>query len=74
MATKGKNLSKEQSVPLNNPKKLKIGVVIPCYRVSENINKVLKKIPKFIDNIYIIDDNCPEKSYLKVKKKKIITL
>ena len=47
-------------------KNKKIAVVIPCYKVSKFINKVISKLPKFIDNIYVIDDACPDKSVKKI--------
>jgi dolichol-phosphate mannosyltransferase len=40
----------------------KISVVIPCYRSSTTIEKVIQSIPDFVDNIILIDDKCPEKS------------
>ena len=40
----------------------KIALVIPCYKVSKIINNVVQKVPKFVDNIYLIDDKCPENS------------
>lgn len=51
----------------------KIGLVIPCYKVSKSINSVIKNIPNFVDNIYLVDDRCPENSIknLKIKSKKI---
>ena len=54
-------------------KKNKIAVVIPCYRVSNNINKVISTLPKFIDKIYLVDDACPENSVknIKFKSKKL---
>ena len=54
-------------------KNKKIAVVIPCYKVSKFINKVISKLPKFIDNIYVIDDACPDKSVKKIysRSKKI---
>ena len=57
-------------------KKNKIAVVIPCYRVSNNINKVISTLPKFIDKIYLVDDACPENSVknIKFKSKKIIKI
>ena len=57
-------------------KKNKIAVVIPCYMVSNNIDKVISKLPKFIDKIYLVDDACPENSVknLKFKSKKIIKI
>ena len=50
-------------------KKRKIAVVIPCYKVSKIINKVINKIPKFVDKVYVIDDACPENSVKKIKSK-----
>lgn len=54
-------------------KSKKIGIVIPCYKVSKSINNVIKNIPNFVDNIYLVDDKCPENSLknLKNKSKKI---
>lgn len=46
----------------------KISVIIPCYKGSKTIISVIKKIPKFVEKIYIVDDKCPEKTGLKVKK------
>jgi len=39
-----------------------IAVVIPCYKVKDQILKVLSEIGKEVSFIYIIDDACPEKS------------
>ena len=41
-------------------KNLKIAVVIPCYKVSGHILDVIDGIGHEIDNIYVIDDCCPE--------------
>ena len=41
---------------------LKIGVVIPCFKVKEHILQVIELIPCFIDHIYIVDDCCPQGS------------
>ena len=51
----------------------KIALVIPCYKVSKIINNVVQKVPKFVDNIYLIDDKCPENSVknIKLKSKRI---
>lgn len=51
----------------------KIGLVIPCFKVKSTINNVIKSIPNFVDNIYTVSDNCPEKSVelIKSKSKKI---
>tara|TARA_B100001093_G_C26633180_1_gene929805 strand:- start:51 stop:758 length:708 start_codon:yes stop_codon:yes gene_type:complete len=54
-------------------KNKKIAVVIPCYKVSAFINKVISTLPNFIDKIYVVDDACPEKSLHEIhsKSKKI---
>jgi dolichol-phosphate mannosyltransferase len=57
----------------------KIAVVIPCFNVKKHVINVLKKIPKNISKIYVIDDKCPEetgefvKLNIKDKRLKIIT-
>ncbi|WP_163832126.1 glycosyltransferase family 2 protein [Spartinivicinus ruber] len=38
----------------------KIAVVIPAFRASKTINKVIKSIPDYVDKIYIVDDGCPD--------------
>ncbi|MDA8858560.1 glycosyltransferase family 2 protein [Candidatus Pelagibacter sp.] len=57
-------------------KKKKIALVIPCYKVSNLINQVIKSIPSFVDKIYVIDDKCPENSVgcIKSKSRKIIKI
>lgn len=60
----------------------KVGIIIPCYRAKGLINKVVEKILNIIGsfendylfNIYIIDDCCPEKSWMEVKKNKLIKI
>jgi len=54
-------------------KKKKIAVVIPCYKVSKKINKVINLLPSYLDRIYVVDDKCPENSVKKItsKSKKI---
>jgi dolichol-phosphate mannosyltransferase len=39
-----------------------IAVVIPCYRVSSSILRVIASIGPEVGSIYIIDDACPESS------------
>lgn len=48
--------------------KLKIAVVIPCYKVLAHIESVIATIPGFIEKIYVVDDMCPENSGQWVKK------
>jgi glycosyltransferase involved in cell wall biosynthesis len=40
--------------------KKKVAVVIPCYKVRNQILRVLEAIPEFISFIIVVDDNCPE--------------
>jgi dolichol-phosphate mannosyltransferase len=56
----------------------RIAVVIPCYKVRNNILDVLNKIDNSVSVIYIVDDFCPEKTgsfvdlYYKDKRLNII--
>jgi len=45
----------------------KIGVVVPTYKVSKHIVKVVTNLPNFIDSIIVVDDACPQKSSRLVK-------
>ena len=40
---------------------MRTAVIIPCYKVKNFIDKVIKEIPEFVNNIIIVDDSCPEK-------------
>ncbi|MGW8248733.1 MAG: glycosyltransferase family 2 protein [Acidiferrobacterales bacterium] len=40
----------------------KIGVVIPCYNARKTIMSVISGIGPIVGNIYVVDDNCPEKT------------
>ena len=46
----------------------KIAVIIPCYKVNDHVLDLLSKIPKFVDNIYCIDDFCPNFSGKLIEK------
>jgi len=54
-------------------KKKTVAVVVPAYNEEDQISKVIKTIPKFVDRIVIIDDKSTDntvevvKKYLKVK-------
>ena len=53
-------------------KKKFIVVIIPCYKVDfKTTIKIIKKIPFFVDKIYIVDDACPFNTGGKIKSKKI---
>lgn len=38
---------------------MKVAVVIPCYKVKDQILSVLKAIPGAVDSIVVVDDACP---------------
>lgn len=40
----------------------KIAVIIPCYKSDGRVIDVVRKIPKLVDFIIVVDDACPEKS------------
>lgn len=46
----------------NYDSEIKIGVIIPCYRVKLFIIDLISKIGPEVDRIFIIDDCCPEGS------------
>ena len=51
-------------------RKLKVCVVIPCFKVKDKILKVIKEINlKYVSLILVIDDKCPERTGDMVKKK-----
>ena len=58
----------------------KVGIIIPCYKVTGLVNRVIENILSQIENlknnytfrIYIVDDFCPEKSWMEVRKNEII--
>lgn len=39
-----------------------VSVVIPCYKVRQQILKVLSAIPSQVSHIILVDDQCPEKT------------
>lgn len=41
---------------------MKVGVVIPSYKVKNQIGKVLKELKPYNYQVYVIDDKCPENS------------
>ena len=51
-------------------KKLKVCVVIPCFKVKDKILQVIKEIDlKYVNLILIIDDKCPERTGDVVRQK-----
>ena len=47
---------------------MKIGVVIPCYKVKNQISEVLSGMGGEIHHIYVVDDCCPEETGKFVQK------
>ncbi len=58
-------MAKRVAIPL----KPSIAVIIPAYKVSQQILGVLSKIGPEVDQIYVVDDACPEKTGKLVSEK-----
>jgi len=41
---------------------MKVGVVIPSYKVKNQIGKVIKELEPYNYQVYVVDDKCPENS------------
>lgn len=48
-------------------KNLTVGVVVPCYNESRNITNVIKKIPDYVDRVYIVDDKSQDDTVAKAE-------
>jgi glycosyltransferase involved in cell wall biosynthesis len=46
----------------------KIAVVIPCYRCSQAILRVLSAIPASVERVFVVDDACPESTGALVER------
>ncbi len=46
---------------------VKIGVIVPAYRVERQIEKVLRGIPPWIQSIIVVEDKSPDDTAAKVK-------
>lgn len=55
------------SEPGEKLKKLKVAVVVPCYRVADRVLDVLAAMPERVDRIFCVDDACPQKSGERVE-------
>ena len=47
---------------------LKTAVVIPCYKVGNQLEAVVAAIPKNITRIYCVNDCCPENSTAEIER------
>jgi dolichol-phosphate mannosyltransferase len=45
----------------------RIAVVVPCYKVSQQVLGVLAAMPKMVEAIYCVDDACPEGSGKRIE-------
>jgi glycosyltransferase involved in cell wall biosynthesis len=41
---------------------LKLSVVIPCYNEEDGIREVIGRIPPFVDEIVVVDNNCTDRT------------
>lgn len=41
---------------------LSISVVIPCYNEEDGIREVLSRIPKVVDEVVVVDNNCTDRT------------
>jgi len=39
-----------------------VAIVIPCYRVSDKIEYVVRQLPAWVDHVIAVDDKCPDQS------------
>ena len=44
---------------MNSPS---IAVIIPCYKVGEQILSVIEQIPACVQAVYVVDDHCPQRT------------
>ncbi len=51
----------------SNLKRMKVAVVIPCYRVKDRVMSVLDAIPDGVDKIICVDDACPQGTGAHIK-------
>ena len=47
---------------------MKVAAIIPCYRVTDSLGKLLPRIDDDVDYIYCVDDACPDSSYKIAEK------
>ena len=63
--------SKERGSEIVKPAELggiRIGVVIPAYRVADKVETVIRGIPSWIDSIVVVDDQSPDDTAARVER------
>lgn len=58
----GMSVETPQQFESESPREMVIAVVIPCYRVRNQIEGVLSRLDAHVDHVYCVDDACPENS------------
>lgn len=58
----GSEVSLRASAGLPDGRDARIAVIIPAYKVTEHIGRVVATIPAFVERIYVVDDACPNQS------------
>lgn len=56
------DLDSGSSSPGSAPARVRVAVVIPCYRVRDTVLEVIAQVPAFVERIHVVDDACPEGS------------
>ena len=41
---------------------LRLSVVIPCYNEEDGVRQVIERIPKIVDEIVVVDNNCTDRT------------
>lgn len=62
MSYEGANVMVEALAALNPAPSKRVAVVMPCYRVGEQVLDLIERIGPEVSTIYAIDDACPEQS------------
>ena len=42
--------------------RMKVAVIIPCYKVTKSVLRVIKEVGSEVDVIFVVDDCCPDGS------------
>jgi dolichol-phosphate mannosyltransferase len=53
----------------NTKLKTRIAVIVPCYKCEAQIMTVLQDMPDFVDDIFVVDDSCPNLTGQKAQSK-----
>ena len=62
------SIAKKIRTPITDLGKHNIAVVVPCYRVEREINRVINNLPRYIKTIIVVDDASPDRTAENVEK------